>query len=324
MATKKLKRKIRNRIKKASVTIIALLLVGLAGFLAYSYADELLDWRQPEDTTLEITTETLGEPDKTTEPVLFHVMNVGQGDAILVTTEWGNMLIDTSLSGERDKLTSYLNAMQITEFEYVVFTHPDGDHIGNADYIIQNYDIGTIFMPNIDKTTKTYERMLDAIEENQIYTILIGEEDYCKQSGYTFMLGDLKNTIIAPNDDYGDDANEMSIVIKAEYGDTSIMLTGDAERQSEADILERWDEEFLDCDVLKVGHHGSYSSTTQEFLDAVSPSIAVISCGFNNSYGHPHEPTMKRLTAAGIAIYRTDIHGTVVLKTDGKSFTVVE
>ncbi len=324
MATKKIKRKIRNRIKKTSLTVIALLLIALAGFLAYTYADDLLDWREPEETTLQHTTEAPDEPAQTSEPVLFHIIDVGQGDAILVTTEWGNMLIDTSLSGERDKLISYLDAMKITEFEYVVFTHPDGDHIGNADYIIQNYDIGTIFMPNIDKTTKTYERMLDAIEEKQVYTILIGEEDYCKQSGYAFMLGSLKNTIIAPNEDYGDDANEMSIVIKSEYGETSIMLTGDAEQESEADILEKWGEEFLDCDVLKVGHHGSYTSTTQEFLDAVSPSIAVVSCGLDNKYGHPHKETMDKLNAAGIAVYRTDIHGTVVLKTDGEIFTVVE
>jgi beta-lactamase superfamily II metal-dependent hydrolase len=116
----------------------------------------------------------------------------------------------------------------------------------------------------------------------------------------------------------------MSIVIKAEYGNTSIMLTGDAEKESEADIVDNWSKEALKCDVLKVGHHGSSTSTTKAFLDAVDPAIAVISCGEGNKYGHPHDEIMERLAAKGITIYRTDTQGTIVLKTDGEKFTYVE
>ena len=140
--------------------------------------------------------------------------------------------------------------------------------------------------------------------------------------GYEFVLGALHNVIIAPNDEYKD-VNEMSAVVKSTFGDTSIMLTGDAEKNSEADMLDIWDISIFDCDVLKVGHHGSRTSTTEAFLEAVSPTIAVISCGEGNRYGHPHPETIERLEQKGITVYRTDIDGSVVLKTDGKMFTVV-
>ena len=255
--------------------------------------------------------------------VQFHFIDVGQGDAILVTTKSGNMLIDTSESGEREALVAYLDAAKIKDFKYVVFTHTDADHIGSADYIIQNYNVENVLLPDYVGTTKTYERMIDAIEEKSVNLILIGESEDCEHSGYTFRLGSLQNTVIAPVVDY-DDPNEMSIVIKAEYGDTSIMLTGDAEKGSEADILEKWKAESLKCDVLKVGHHGSDTSSTEEFLDAVSPKIAIISCGEGNKYGHPHDVVMERLAARGITVYRTDTDGSIVLKTDGKTFTYVE
>ena len=114
----------------------------------------------------------------------------------------------------------------------------------------------------------------------------------------------------------------MSVILKSTYGDTSVMFTGDAEKESEEALLKTWKASELKCDVLKAGHHGSSTSSSQEFLDAVSPKIVVISCGEGNKYGHPHKEAMDRFEAAGVTIYRTDKHGTIVLKSDGKTVTL--
>ena len=248
--------------------------------------------------------------------VLFHFIDVGQGDAILVTTSDGNMLIDTSESKAREELDAYLKSVGVEEIKYLVLTHPDADHIGNADFIIQNYKIENIIMTDYVATSKTYERLLDAIEQSTASVIQA-------EAGFQFKIGALSNTVIAPNEDY-DDPNEMSIVIKSTYGETSVMLTGDAEKKSEADTLKKWSAATFKCDILKVGHHGSDSSTTVEFLNAVDPEIAVISCGEGNKYGHPHDEIVDRLTAKGVKIYRTDIDGDIIFKTDGETFTLVD
>ena len=247
--------------------------------------------------------------------VVFHFIDVGQGDAILITTPDGNMLIDTSIKAVRQDLVDYLNAAGVKRLEYLVLTHPDADHIGNADYIIENYDIGTILLPDYVSTSKTYERMLDAMEKSDAKVI-------SPEVGYTFKLGALVNTVIAPLKDY-DDPNEMSIVVKSVYGETSVMLTGDAETESEGDIVSTWAAVDLDCDILKAGHHGSSTSTTDAFLAAVSPEIAIISCGADNTYGHPHKETVERFDEANIPTYRTDEKGDIVVVTDGKTYQVI-
>ena len=308
MATKK-KSKRKNR---SPAAIFFIIILAVLAILYNKYAEKL---GLPNIFQGEQQHSTTPPPVVEGDEVLFHIIDVGQGDAILVTTPDGNMLIDTSESGAREALVSYLDALGVTSFEYVVFTHPDADHIGSADYIVQNYSIKNIILPDRVSTSKTYERMIDAIENSQA-NVIKGE------AGVEFRIGSLLNTIIAPNKNY-DDNNEMSIVIKSTFGDTSIMLTGDAEKESEKDILEVWGNGSLKCDVLKVGHHGSLSSTTQDFLDAVSPSIAVISCGAGNKYGHPLPQILERLEKSGIKVYRTDLDGSIVLRSDGKEFTVI-
>lgn len=308
------KRKIKNRIRKSPIIIVILLVLAVvAGILAYNFRDELGFGKQ------DVPTPSDGE-------VMFHFIDVGQGDAILVTTKSGNMIVDSGdLSDESQKsLENYLKAANITSFKYAVFTHTDSDHIGSADYIVNNYDVENVIMPNYDSDTDVFDRLLTALENKNVNTILIGEDrEHCEQSGYTFYLGSMLMTVMAPTEDFND-ANEMSVVLKCTYGETSVMLTGDAEERSEEAMLEKWSRSMLDCDVLKVGHHGSDSSTTKEFLDAVSPSIAVISCGEGNKYGHPHKEILDRLEAAGVTVLRTDIKGHIVIKSDGKTVTVVE
>ena len=248
--------------------------------------------------------------------VMYHFIDVGQGDAILITSPDGNILVDTSVQSARDELTEYLDAAGVKTIKFLVLTHPDADHIGNADYVMLNYQVENVVLTDHASTSKTYERMLDAIEEKDVNVII-------PKPGDEFTLGALVNTVIAPNRDY-DDPNEMSLVIKSVYGDTSVMLTGDAEVESERDTCMKWSTSALKSDILKVGHHGSTTSTTDEFLDAVDPKIAIISCGEGNSYGHPHDETVEKLTAKGITIYRTDKDGSIIFKTDGKEFTLVE
>ena len=252
--------------------------------------------------------------------VVFHFIDVGQGDAILITTPWGNMLIDSGDTGSdaRNSLVSYLASQGVKSFEYVVFTHPDADHIGSGDYILLNYDVKNVIMPDATKTTQVYKRLIAAIESTDVNLILIGEDtSVCEQYGYIFNIGSMVNTVLAPiNDDK--DANEMSVVIRTDFGDTSALFTGDAESGSESDMLATYKNGELDCDILKVGHHGSGTSTTDSFLAAVSPEIAVISCGTGNSYGHPHSQVVQRLEKQGIDTYRTDLLGHIVIKTNGK------
>ena len=320
------KRKVKNKVRKSPIIITILVLLAIAAALIWNFGDEWfgLSFNQtPEDSQQSAAPAPL--PDD--EEILFHFIDVGQGDAILITTKSGNILIDTSESGARTKLTSYLERANVSSFKYVIFTHTDADHIGNADYIVKNYDIENVIMPDFTATTATYKRLLDAledkIEQKGLNLILIGEDDDCQHSGYTFRVGSLINTIISPTKDYND-PNDMSIVMKSTYGSTSVMLTGDAESKPEQDILKEWAASDLKCNVLKVGHHGSSSSTTQAFLNAVDPTIAVISCGAGNKYGHPHDIVLDRLEKKGITVYRTDKDGTIVLKTDGKVFTYVE
>ena len=247
--------------------------------------------------------------------VMFHFIDVGQGDAILVTSKDGNMLVDTSEQDAREALDSYLKAAGVEKLKYLVLTHPDADHIGNADYIIENYKVENVVMTDHAATTKTYERLLDAIEKKNVNVII-------PTPGYEFSVGALKNIVVAPTEKY-DDPNEMSIVIKSVYGSTSVMLTGDAEGESESDICKYWDDDALKCDILKVGHHGSSSSTSEDFLKSVSPKIAVISCGEGNKYGHPHTEITDRLADAGVKVYRTDIDGSIIFRTDGSRFEMV-
>lgn len=304
----------KRRKKSPILTILALLVaLVLFGYGVYNGTIELPFWESETEGGQHNMSDNVPVPED--GEVYYHFIDVGQGDAILITTPDGNMLIDTSVSGARDELTAYLAKAGVTELEYLVLTHPDADHIGNADYIINNYPIKKILLPDFAATSKTYERMLDAMENSEAEVI-------CPAPGEYYDLGALRNMIIAPCEEYKD-PNEMSIVIKSVYGNTSVMLTGDAEVESEGDIVKVWKAEDLKADILKVGHHGSSTSTTDAFFAAVDPDIAVISCGEGNKYGHPHKETIEKLTEKGVSIHRTDLEGDIVFRTDGESFTLI-
>jgi beta-lactamase superfamily II metal-dependent hydrolase len=173
--------------------------------------------------------------------------------------------------------------------------------------------IGTLFMPDATNNTRVFERMLDAIEEKDV-TVAV------PSAGQRFHLGDARITVLAPAGEQNRGLNDQSIVLRIEFGSTAFLFTGDAEALSEGEQLTS--RRNLRADVLKVGHHGSSTGTGTDYLDAVSPRYAVISCGLNNTYNHPHREVMERLEERQIAVYRTDRNGTVTFTTDGVTITV--
>ncbi len=253
--------------------------------------------------------------EKTTIPsgqMKVHFINVGQGDSILIQFHNGQtMLID---AGPDDSVVSYLNQQGIKKINYLVATHPHADHIGGMAAVIRTFDIGKVYMPRVTHTTKTYENVLLAIKAKglKITSAKAGTEVF-NQDG-------LKVNIVAPCGSSYDNLNNYSAVVKIQHGNTSFLFTGDAESLSEQQMLSSGAN--LKSDVLKVGHHGSSSSTTPSFLKAVSPKYAVFSCGAGNQYGHPHQETLSKLTNAGVKTYRTDTNGTVIFVSDGKTLTI--
>lgn len=241
-----------------------------------------------------------------------HYINVGQGDSILVQQGSQNMLIDTGTNASTSSLMGYLQSQNIKKIDYLILTHPHEDHIGGADVVIQSLDIGTIYMPKITTTTKTFKDVVNAMNSKglKVTTPLVGS---------TFKLGGANCTILGPINSNKDDLNTYSIVLKLQFGNNKFLFTGDAQTSNEQDMINKGLD--LSADVLKVGHHGSHTSTSQAFLDKVNPKYAVISVGKGNDYGHPHQEVMQRLQAKGVQVYRTDENGNIIATSDGKNIT---
>ena len=239
---------------------------------------------------------------------VFYV-DVGQGDCSFIYLPNGkNMLID---AGEKDYGSKIIRALKekgINKIDFLVATHPHSDHIGGMTQIVNFFDIGKIYMPKVAHTTETYQSLLNAIgrKEMKIHTAKAGVEIFNEEN--------LSAIFVAPNSSDYDDLNNYSAVIKLTYGKNSFVFTGDAEKKSEDEIRTN-----IKCDVLKVGHHGSSSSTTANFLKKTEPKYAVISCGAGNDYGHPSEKVLARLNKSKAKIYRTDICGTVEAVSDGEN-----
>ncbi len=241
-----------------------------------------------------------------------HFLDVGQGDSIFIELpDDKTMLIDASEREYADKITTYIYSCGYNSLDYVVATHPHSDHIGGMADVIGSFSVGNVILSPATHTTKTYTNMLTAIDQSGAKVTLgtVGTE--------IFSDGDLSAVVIAPvTEDYSN-LNNSSVMIMLTYGEKKFLFTGDAEEEEERTVTAD-----VKCDVLKVGHHGSSTSTGNAFLTAASPEYAVISCGTDNSYGHPHTETIDKLQKAGINIYRTDLQGDIVMTCDGKNITV--
>ena len=243
-----------------------------------------------------------------TDDVKVEYIDVGQADAILIENNKKYMLIDAGNNEDGDLLVNYFKDKNITDFEYVVATHPHEDHIGGMDNIIKNFNIKNYYMPDCYTTTKTFEELLDALEEKNLSfeTPDIDSE---------FLLGDALFKVLYTGTDKRD-LNNTSIVLRMTYKDVSFMFTGDATNTTEKKIIAK----DLQSDVLKVGHHGSQYSTSDEFLDKVNPKYAIISVGTGNVYDHPKDITLNKLK--GIEVHRTDKEGTIRVISDGKNIDI--
>lgn len=243
------------------------------------------------------------------------IIDVGQGDSVLVTFgSEDTMLIDAGEPDDTQAIKEELDERGITQIDVLVATHPHADHIGSMAEIINSYDIGSVYMPDMQSKSKTYRTLKDTIEKRGIPLTIA-------YAGEAFSLGLADCTIVSPEKSADKDANNESVMLLVDYLDTEFLFTGDAEKWAESKVLDAGYN--IDADVLKVGHHGSNTSTSKAFLNAVSPDYAVISCGKNNDYGHPHKVTLDLLDEYGIDTLRTDVSGDVLFISDGYTLKTV-
>ena len=249
-------------------------------------------------------------------PFCVTFLDVGQGDCEIISCNGYNILIDGGEAENAGKIIRYLKSSGIEKLDCYILTHPHSDHIGVAPSILAEFPCDMIFTTYFSEfnipTTSLYERTLDAIYEN-------GAEPVLVEAGDSYTFGDLKIDIFAPIYE-SDDYNAMSIVCKATYKDASVLFTGDTIKNVENQIL---DMQFdIDADILKAAHHGSSTSSGEDFINAVSPDSVIISCGADNAYGHPHREVIKLLQESETEYLRTDEKGTVYYFGDGHNMTL--
>lgn len=258
------------------------------------------------------TVETESGPNPTivdSQELTVHFIDVGQGDATLLEGPDFTILIDAGKHNRND-VVPYLESMGIKEIDLFIGTHPHADHIGQANQVMEAFEIKEVWLSGDTHTSKTFERTIDSILAKDIayHEPRVGEK---------YEIGSLRLEVLNPVQLTGD-FHEGCISVRAVYEDISFLFTGDAEEQTEAEMVERG--YHLQANIYQLGHHGSSTSNTEAFLQAVNPEVAIYSAGKDNSYGHPHLEVMERLEEMQIPVYGTDVHGTILVVTDGKLY----
>ena len=244
-------------------------------------------------------------------PIEVHFISTGNSDAILIKDNEKNMLIDGAENNDEKSLVGYLNSEGIKKLDYVVLTHPDADHCGGLDAIINNFSIGQIFIGNGDADTQTYKDFVQAaMDKNLKPSVPLPDQEFALGCGsFKFFNQTSKK----------DNANDNSLVALYTIGNNKFLFTGDSGQEVEAELPL---DQIGKVDVLKVGHHGSKTSSSDEFIQSISPRYSVICCGKDNKYGHPHKETLDTLGQYQSNVYRTDMNGNIIFTSDGKLINV--
>lgn len=283
-------------------------LLALSSVFLFSACDELKNVIGDVEN-LTSNTQTSSQNEK---EMVCHFIDVGQGDSEFLELPNGEtMLIDASTKDMSDTIIDYIEQQGYSRIDYVIATHPHADHIGGMAEVIEHFDVGTVYMPKAETDTKTYENLLTTIQDK-------GLKIKTAKAGVTILdTNDLDIDILAPNKDKYTDLNNYSAVVKVTYKDNSFLYMGDAETDSEEEITAD-----VSADVIKVGHHGSDTSSGKDFVESVSPDYAVIEVGEGNSYGHPKSEIMERWENVGAKVYRTDLNGNIVITSDGENISI--
>ncbi|MGL5692597.1 MAG: ComEC/Rec2 family competence protein [Peptostreptococcaceae bacterium] len=241
-----------------------------------------------------------------------HIIDVGQGDCILIKTPSNKtILVDSGDEESEHIVKSYLKKEKIKTLDIIIATHPDSDHIGNLDYIIKNFNVKQIYMPNQTSESMAYKNLINScISENLSINYL--------SKGDSFKIDDISVLVLSPSY-IQQDNNLNSIVFNLNYKNKSFLFTGDCEENNEIDIINSFNLD--EVDFLKVAHHGSSSSSSINFIKETNPDVAVISCGYKNQYGHPHQSTLNTLKENNTLTYRTDINGDMIFYSNGDTIT---
>lgn len=294
MATKQQKRAVISRLLTPILIIIAALVYRLVS--GPSPQDVLTDVPPADDGQLTVS-----------------YIDVGQGDATLISKGGFHMLIDAGNNNKGQTVVQYLKKAGVKKLDILVGTHPDSDHVGGLDDVIKSIPVDTVYIPEAKKTTKTYQDVLSALKSKNKKAKMpeIGKEYIYDEN--------LVLRFLSPGEKFKD-ANNNSLVVQAAYGKNRFLFMGDAEEEAEKEMISQGYD--LRCDVLKLGHHGSYTATSDAFLKKTDPVYGVVSCGKGNSYGHPHAEVMARLEDEDVQVYRTDTMGTIRAVSDGKNVTM--
>ena len=310
--------------RQAQINALLRVLVGLAAALAAllginHYLGGPSLWEEPVSRPASPpASSSVSQPAAQTpaEATILRVFDVGQADATLIQQGEGFILIDAGDSAHAEQLLHDLRSAGVETLDLLVMTHPHADHIGGMAQVLENFPVRQVLLPDFDKaplpTTRTFEKVLEQIEEQAIPTVTAAP-------GWTFTLGQGTLTVLGAGVETKD-YNELSIAGRFDAGGGSYLFTGDGESGVEQDLLDRGAD--LAVQVYKAGHHGSVTSSGEEFLAAVSPGIALISCGLDNDYGHPDPETLDKFAAIGARVYRTDLQGTITLRWEDGAWQV--
>ena len=313
----------KNRILTVSVLVFALAVLAVFFTLLRCTLHQKPDELENAAAAIAVPSPTPGQQAlvQTGDGLLVTFLDVGQGDCIFLRSPSGKtMLVDGGPDGSFDTIDAYLTSLGVVGLDVVIASHLHADHIGGLIPVVDAYPVGDVYYPPFDADSETYFDFLDALKESQATV----HQPYAGVDTLIPWDDAVEVRILAPYETVYQDFNDTSYLLRVQYGNTAVLLTGDTTEVGEKLALKAQPNHFFKSDVLKVAHHGSSDGTFEKLLQAVSPAYAVISCGKGNDYGHPDQALLDRLLERGITIYRTDLDGTVTMLLDGTSVRVLE